>query len=193
MAQDTYDWDTKLTDNEKNVLSKVLKGFTQVELIVEDYWSKKVAKWFPKREIVDMAITFGSFECFDKETELLTSKGWVKCPDITIGHEIAQYNIDSKEVSFVLPKKVVSYDYDGYLHHYKNNETDICVTPNHDLIFVFHFLSIKMSVDYIRNTFTIIPINNFLIILKINAPIFYFLYENINLFYRHCLYYMTET
>lgn len=62
MSQDIYDWETKLTEVEKTVISKILKGFTQVELIVEDYWSKKVAKWFPKREIVDMAITFGAFE-----------------------------------------------------------------------------------------------------------------------------------
>jgi len=62
MAQDVEDWQTKLTDAEKNLVGNILKGFTQMEVSVAEYWSRNVAKWFPKPEIASMAITFGAFE-----------------------------------------------------------------------------------------------------------------------------------
>ena len=139
LAQDLNDWNLNLQDHEKEIIGGILKGFAQTETLVEDYWSGSVAKWFKKPEIGAMARTFGSFECFDKETELLTSEGWVKCPNITENHSIAQYDIESKKISFVKPKKVVSYDYDGLMHSYKSKCTDICVTPNHDLITIHPF------------------------------------------------------
>jgi ribonucleoside-diphosphate reductase beta chain len=39
-----------------------LKGFTQSEIFIEDYWSSKVARWFKKPEIQMMAHTMGAFE-----------------------------------------------------------------------------------------------------------------------------------
>lgn len=62
MASDVNDWKTTLTDIEKTVVGNVLKGFTQAEIHVEDYWSRKVAKWFPIPEICMMANTFAGME-----------------------------------------------------------------------------------------------------------------------------------
>jgi ribonucleoside-diphosphate reductase beta chain len=62
MTADVADWEFKLTDSERNVIGNTLKGFTQAELLIEDYWGSKVAKWFPKPEIAMMASTFGAFE-----------------------------------------------------------------------------------------------------------------------------------
>jgi len=62
MTADVADWEFKLTDSERNVIGNTLKGFTQAELLIEDYWASKVAKWFPKPEIAMMASTFGAFE-----------------------------------------------------------------------------------------------------------------------------------
>lgn len=62
MASDINDWKMKLSDQEKSLIGMVLKGFTQAEVIIEDYWSSKVARWFKKPEIQMMAHTFGSFE-----------------------------------------------------------------------------------------------------------------------------------
>lgn len=62
MASDINDWKLKLTDAEKNVIGSVLKGFTQAEILIEDYWANKVAKWFKIPEIQMMANTFASFE-----------------------------------------------------------------------------------------------------------------------------------
>lgn len=62
MASDLTDWNSKLTEAEKNVVGNILKGFTQTEIVVNDYWSRRVTKWFPKAEIHDMAVTFAAFE-----------------------------------------------------------------------------------------------------------------------------------
>jgi len=62
MASDIQDWNSKLTENEKNVVTGVLKGFIQTELVVNEYWSSLVAKWFPHPEIIMMATTFASME-----------------------------------------------------------------------------------------------------------------------------------
>ena len=136
MSSDIQDWKLNLTASEKSVIAGVLKGFIQTELIVEDYWASKVSKWFPHPEIQMMAATFGSFECFDKETELLTSTGWKNVSELSIKDLIAQYDINTKNITFVHPLKVVNYDYNGKLHYYKSKTTDICVTPNHDLILI---------------------------------------------------------
>lgn len=62
MNQDVQDWKIKLTENERNLLENVLKGFIQTEILVGDYWSSNVSKWFPHPEIAMMANTFGAFE-----------------------------------------------------------------------------------------------------------------------------------
>jgi ribonucleoside-diphosphate reductase beta chain len=62
MAGDVNDWKTSLTEAEKTVVGNVLKGFTQTEIHVEDYWSRRVSKWFPKPEICMMANTFAGME-----------------------------------------------------------------------------------------------------------------------------------
>ena len=62
LASDIHDWSTNLTDSERNVVGMVLKGFTQMEVIVNDYWARRVTKWFPKPEIVAMASAFSNME-----------------------------------------------------------------------------------------------------------------------------------
>jgi ribonucleoside-diphosphate reductase beta chain len=62
MTQDVEDWSNKLTEAERNLIGNILKGFTQMEVSVADYWSTRVVRWFPKPEIASMALTFGAFE-----------------------------------------------------------------------------------------------------------------------------------
>jgi ribonucleoside-diphosphate reductase beta chain len=62
MAKDITDWNTKLSKEEKDVIGSVLKGFTQMEVVVNDYWSHKVGQWFKKPEIAMMSSAFASME-----------------------------------------------------------------------------------------------------------------------------------
>jgi|TARA_R100001463_G_scaffold27559_3_gene63783 ribonucleoside-diphosphate reductase beta chain len=62
MQGDVKDWNEKLTEAEKNLVGNILLGFAQTECAVSDYWTQKVTKWFPKHEIQQMAMMFGSQE-----------------------------------------------------------------------------------------------------------------------------------
>lgn len=62
MQQDVNDWREKLTHKEKNVIGNILKGFTQTECEVGNYWSSYIPNWLPIPEIKMMAQTFGAFE-----------------------------------------------------------------------------------------------------------------------------------
>lgn len=62
MASDINDWKMKLSDGEKNVIGQILKGFTQSEVFIQEYWGSLVSKWFKKPEIQMMASTFSAFE-----------------------------------------------------------------------------------------------------------------------------------
>ena len=62
MASDINDWKLNLTDSERNVVGHILKGFTQSEVFIQEYWGKNVSSWFKKPEIQMMAAAFSSFE-----------------------------------------------------------------------------------------------------------------------------------
>jgi ribonucleoside-diphosphate reductase beta chain len=62
MASDIKDYNEKLTNAEKHVVTKILRLFTTLEIDAEEYWSL-VAKWFGGHpEIQQMAATNSSFE-----------------------------------------------------------------------------------------------------------------------------------
>ena len=62
MSGDVKDWNERLTHSEKNLVGNILLGFAQTECAVSDYWTQKVVAWFPKHEIQQMAMMFGSQE-----------------------------------------------------------------------------------------------------------------------------------
>ena len=62
MQSDIKDWKEKLNVKEKNLVGNILLGFAQTECAVSDYWTQKIVGWFPKHEIQQMAMMFGSQE-----------------------------------------------------------------------------------------------------------------------------------
>lgn len=62
MASDVQDWKLHLSESDRSVVGGVLKGFIQTEIVVNDYWSKNVARWFPHPEVVMMASAFANME-----------------------------------------------------------------------------------------------------------------------------------
>jgi len=62
MSSDIKDWNEKLTVSEKHLVGNILLGFAQTECAVSDYWTQNVTRWFPKHEIKQMAMMFGSQE-----------------------------------------------------------------------------------------------------------------------------------
>jgi ribonucleoside-diphosphate reductase beta chain len=62
MQHDVKDFRENLTEAERNLVGNILLGFAQTETAVGDYWTTMVTKWFPKHEIKQMAMAFGSQE-----------------------------------------------------------------------------------------------------------------------------------
>lgn len=62
MSSDINDWKLNLTESEKNVVGQILKGFTQSEIFIQEYWSSFVSSKFKKPEIQMMAAAFASME-----------------------------------------------------------------------------------------------------------------------------------
>lgn len=62
LASDINDWKINLTESEKNIIGHILKGFTQSEIFIQEYWGQMIGKWFKKPEIQMMAATFSAFE-----------------------------------------------------------------------------------------------------------------------------------
>lgn len=62
MAGDINDWKLNLTESERHVIGQILKGFTQSEVFIQEYWSSMVSGWFKKPEIQMMSAAFASME-----------------------------------------------------------------------------------------------------------------------------------
>ena len=62
MQGDVKDWNERMEAHEKNLVGNILLGFAQTECAVSDYWTGMVTNWFPKHEIKQMAMMFGSQE-----------------------------------------------------------------------------------------------------------------------------------
>lgn len=62
MSSDVNDWKMVLNEKEKNVIGNILKGFTQSEVFIQEYWSSMVSKWFRKPEIQMLSACFASME-----------------------------------------------------------------------------------------------------------------------------------
>jgi replicative DNA helicase Mcm len=68
--------------------------------------------------------------CFDRDTEILTEKGWVCVDKISMNDKVACL-IDGKKLEYHNPKEVQSYDYKGKMYKIESDKVDLLVTPNH--------------------------------------------------------------
>lgn len=68
LSGDVTDWKSNLTEAEKQVIGTILKGFTQAEVLVGNYWVAKVCKWFKHPEVQMMAQTNGAFEAIHADS-----------------------------------------------------------------------------------------------------------------------------
>lgn len=105
-------------------------------------------KWFERispvtgrlhASFVQAALSTGrlssSPNCYDAETEILTPSGWVPFPELQDGQQVAQFDLETDEISFVVPEHVVRQDYTGEMVHLSSSRIELLVTPNHRMLF----------------------------------------------------------
>lgn len=68
LSADINDWKLNLTDSERHVIGSTLKSFTQTEVLIGNYWTNKVCKWFKHPEIQMMGQTYGAFEAIHADS-----------------------------------------------------------------------------------------------------------------------------
>jgi len=224
MTEDVLNWEMA-TGEEKEILSGILRAFTQIETVIGDYWTTFVSKIFPKPEIISMCTAYGFFEtihaaaynhlsatlgideyeayvgdplaqqkveyllneiaspkvklaifsgaaegvalfsafsillsfckegkfkglsqiiswsildedCVTGDTQILTKDGWknIKDYDEANMEEIAQFNPETKEITFVKPLKYIKSTTNKLYRIYKNNRYSQLLTPNHTIV-----------------------------------------------------------
>ena len=69
-------------------------------------------------------------QCYSKDTELLTMRGWTLINEVTELDLVAQWDKD-ESIQFVFPKNLLSIPNASMLVHVHNTQTDLMVTGNH--------------------------------------------------------------
>ena len=89
---DIRDWQTS-SEDEKEIIGGILRGFTQLECHVSDYWAK-IPTWFPKHEIAAVARAFSLSEIVHAEAyNLLSDTLGLDEFEAFLGDPIAQQKI----------------------------------------------------------------------------------------------------
>jgi ribonucleotide reductase beta subunit family protein with ferritin-like domain len=135
--QDTHEFNNVLTPGEQRMVKHSMLAVSQVEVAIKLFWGHLYNR-LQKPEIALVGTTFSESECYDDQTQVLTSNGWVNLKDVSIEDKVAQYDIETKEISFSTPIRKIEKDYSGKMHRYKNRAFDLMVTPNHELVLKLH-------------------------------------------------------
>lgn len=69
--------------------------------------------------------------CYSSDTECLTKGGWKLYQDLSYDDDIATWDEEKNALVYAKPSKIVTYDYTGEMHHWKNKNVDVLVTPDH--------------------------------------------------------------
>jgi len=71
--------------------------------------------------------------CYDSETEVLTSEGWVCWPDVQGDELFAQVDQETHELSYTRASQRFRRQYDGPMYRLASEQVDLLVTPHHSL------------------------------------------------------------
>src|SRR6476620_7060832 len=69
--------------------------------------------------------------CYDRETEILTTEGWVRFDELPHGLPVAQVDVQTLEMEFVEPTAYVRYPYRGSMLRWQSDTVDLLITPDH--------------------------------------------------------------
>jgi GTP cyclohydrolase I len=72
--------------------------------------------------------------CYDRETEILTTEGWVRFDELPHGLPVAQVDVQTLEMEFVEPTAYVRYPYRGPMMRWQSDTVDLLITPDHRVV-----------------------------------------------------------
>ena len=109
------------------VADKTVSGIVdKVFVYLDNNNNKKLKIRFRKNRLVELG---DKNCCYDKETEVLTDKGWMFFEHLTKEHKIATL-VDNKLV-YQQPIELQTFDFNGQLYKVDSNHVKLLVTDNH--------------------------------------------------------------
>lgn len=75
-----------------------------------------------------------ALDCFDAETEVLTSQGWKAFHNLNGRESLATVNLETDRIEYQKPLAYIENDHDGEMVHLKGRRMDILVTPGHRMV-----------------------------------------------------------
>ena len=137
---------THTPEPEKVIASaaKLCYSSSDIETLMNGLTSEKIETFIKKltelghqSPLEHCTFTFGiegvSRACYDDKTEVLTNNGWKLFKDLTQDDMVFTRNEDGY-AEFQKPIDYITYKYNGEMYHYKSQNVDLCVTPNHNLL-----------------------------------------------------------
>jgi hypothetical protein len=74
--------------------------------------------------------------CYSDDTEILTESGWFLFKDLPKDVKVATLNRETKTLEYHLPSQYQSFNYAGKMLHFKSQNKDCLVTPNHNMLYM---------------------------------------------------------
>ncbi len=84
-------------------------------------------------EKFDPIVSIGS--CYDKETEVLTQRGFLTYKEIKMEDQVVSIDPVSRNVSYYPIKRIIIQKYTGSMYKINTRSVDLLITPNHKLLF----------------------------------------------------------
>lgn len=72
--------------------------------------------------------------CYAADTDVLTRRGWLPFPDVTLNDEVACFDTEAKVLRWQKPTHLWEYDYAGEMINITGRSVDMLVTPNHRMV-----------------------------------------------------------
>lgn len=138
--KDKYDYMQTFSVKDKHEIAKTLAAFGAFTEGLQLFASFAILMNFPRfnklkgmGQIVSWSVRD---ECYAEGTEILTPRGWVDFSNLTDDDKVAQYDMETKEVSFVSPERRVEYDVDTSLVNLRtDSRINTLVTKAHGVVF----------------------------------------------------------
>lgn len=115
-------------------IESLMNGLTEEKI---EAFIKKLTDLGHQSPLEHCSFTFGiegvSRACYDEKTEVLTNNGWKVFKNLTQDDMVLTRNKEGY-AEFQKPIDYITYKYNGEMYHYKSQNVDLCVTPNHNLL-----------------------------------------------------------
>lgn len=88
------------------------------------------------RNLIEARPGWKILECFSGDTEVLTERGWQRLDSLDKSLKVAQYDIESREITFEKPLQYIHHK-DRETFSYEDRHTSLCATANHNMLTVW--------------------------------------------------------